>query len=81
MLEDDFSEETHAFDQFQMGLAVNSEVPGLGFSRSDVAQAFLNANMASTSSRSNWDQVGGSPPPLPGATDIATELQTTPRHS
>eukprot|EP00957_Ditylum_brightwellii_P079599 6052843-Ditylum_brightwellii.AAC.1 len=65
MLEDDFSEETHAVDQFQMGLAANSEVPGLGVSISNVAQAFLNANMASTSSRSNRDQVRGSPPSLP----------------
>eukprot|EP00957_Ditylum_brightwellii_P147188 11207958-Ditylum_brightwellii.AAC.1 len=64
-----------------MGLAANSEVPGLGVSRNDVAQAFLNANMASTSSRSSQDQVGGSPPPLPGATAIVTELQTTLQHS
>eukprot|EP00957_Ditylum_brightwellii_P049987 3789102-Ditylum_brightwellii.AAC.1 len=64
-----------------MGLAANSEVPGLGVSRRDVAQVFINANMVSTSSRSNQDQVRWSPPPLPGATAISTELHTTLQHS
>eukprot|EP00957_Ditylum_brightwellii_P168367 12816177-Ditylum_brightwellii.AAC.1 len=64
-----------------MGLAAKNQVPGLGVLRGNAAQAFLNSNMVSTSSRSNQDQVGGSPPPLPGATANATELQITPQHS